>query len=93
MNIWSCDAKVPAELYAIYDPLGNAAHTALSFDLVGEDVLITGAGPIGAMAVMMAQKAGARYVVVTDINDIASASPKRWARRPSSTSESKSLKT
>ncbi len=69
MNIWSCDAKVPAELYAIYDPLGNAAHTALSFDLVGEDVLITGAGPIGAMAVMMAQKAGARYVVVTDINE------------------------
>jgi threonine 3-dehydrogenase len=69
MNMWSCDAKVPAELYAIYDPLGNAAHTALSFDLVGEDVLITGAGPIGAMAVMMAQKAGARYVVVTDINE------------------------
>ena len=69
MNIWSCDAKVPAELYAIYDPLGNAAHTALSFDLVGEDVLITGAGPIGAMAVAMAQKAGARYVVVTDINE------------------------
>jgi threonine 3-dehydrogenase len=57
------------ELYAIYDPLGNAAHTALSFDLVGEDVLITGAGPIGVSAVPMAVKAGARYVVVTDIND------------------------
>ena len=69
MNIWNCDAKVPAELYAIYDPLGNAAHTALSFDLVGEDVLITGAGPIGVMAAAMAQKAGARYVVVTDLND------------------------
>ncbi len=43
-NIWHCDAKVPLEIYAIYDPLGNAAHTALSYDLVGEDVLITGAG-------------------------------------------------
>lgn len=69
MNIWNCDAKIPLELYAIYDPLGNAAHTALSFDLVGEDVLITGAGPIGVSAVPMAIKAGARYVVVTDIND------------------------
>jgi threonine 3-dehydrogenase len=69
MNVWHCDDKVPMELYAIYDPLGNAAHTALSFDLVGEDVLITGAGPIGVAAAAMAQKAGARYVVVTDIND------------------------
>jgi threonine 3-dehydrogenase len=54
---------------AILDPLGNATHTALSFDLVGEDVLITGAGPIGIMAVSIAKKAGARYVVITDIND------------------------
>ena len=54
---------------AILDPLGNAAHTALSFDLVGEDVLITGAGPIGIMAVAIARHAGARHVVITDVND------------------------
>ena len=54
---------------AIMDPLGNAAHTALSYDLVGEDVLITGAGPIGIMATAIAKKAGARQIVVTDIND------------------------
>lgn len=54
---------------AILDPMGNAVHTALSFDLVGEDVLITGAGPIGIMAVSIAKKAGARYVVITDVND------------------------
>jgi threonine 3-dehydrogenase len=68
-NIWHCDPQVPLEIYAIYDPLGNAAHTTLSFDLVGEDVLITGAGPIGVSAVAMALKTGARFVVVTDIND------------------------
>ena len=54
---------------AILDPLGNATHTALSFDLVGEDVLITGAGPIGIMAVAVARYAGARHIVITDIND------------------------
>lgn len=54
---------------AILDPFGNAAHTALSFDMVGEDVLITGAGPIGIMAVAIAKHAGARHVVITDIND------------------------
>ncbi|HTT96686.1 MAG TPA: L-threonine 3-dehydrogenase [Rhizomicrobium sp.] len=69
LNVWHCDDKVPLELYAIYDPMGNAAHTALSYDLVGEDVLITGAGPIGVGAVPMALKAGARYVVVTDVNE------------------------
>ena len=68
-NIWHCDPNVPLEIYAIFDPLGNAAHTALSYDLVGEDVLITGAGPIGVSAVPMAIKAGARFVVVTDVND------------------------
>ena len=57
------------EIAAIMDPLGNAVHTALSFNLVGEDVLITGAGPIGIMAAAVAQKAGARRVVLTDIND------------------------
>jgi threonine 3-dehydrogenase len=69
LNVWHCDDKVPVEIYAIYDPMGNAAHTALSYDLVGEDVLITGAGPIGVGAVPMALKAGARYVVVTDVNE------------------------
>ena len=54
---------------AILDPFGNATHTALSFDLTGEDVLITGAGPIGIMAAAIARKAGARHIVVTDIND------------------------
>jgi len=69
VNIWHCSKKIPLELYAIFDPLGNAAHTALTYDLVGEDVLITGAGPIGVMAARMARHVGARHVVVTDIND------------------------
>jgi threonine 3-dehydrogenase len=55
---------------AILDPLGNAVHTALSFDLVGEDVLITGAGPIGIMAAAVARHAGARHVVITDVNPV-----------------------
>jgi threonine 3-dehydrogenase len=57
------------DMAAILDPLGNATHTALSFDLVGEDVLITGAGPIGIMAVAIARYAGARHIVITDVND------------------------
>ena len=69
VNVWHCNPEIPLEQYAIFDPLGNAAHTALSYDLVGEDVLITGAGPIGIMAVKMARQVGARHVVVTDIND------------------------
>ncbi len=68
-NVWRCSPKVPQEIYAIFDPLGNAVHTALSFDLLGEDVLITGAGPIGIMAVTIVRQAGARHVVITDIND------------------------
>jgi threonine 3-dehydrogenase len=68
-NVWRCSPKVPRELYAIFDPLGNAVHTALSFDVLGEDVLITGAGPIGIMAVTIVRQAGARHVVITDIND------------------------
>ncbi|MEJ0009663.1 MAG: L-threonine 3-dehydrogenase [Alphaproteobacteria bacterium] len=68
-NVWPCSPKIATELYAIFDPLGNAVHTALSFDLVGEDVLVTGAGPIGAMAVAVARKAGARHIVITDVND------------------------
>jgi len=69
LNVWHCSDDIPLEHYAIFDPLGNAAHTALTYDLVGEDVLITGAGPIGAMAVAIARHAGARHVVITDIND------------------------
>lgn len=68
-NIWLCDKSIPEEIFSIFDPFGNATHTALSFDLLGEDVLITGAGPIGIMAVAIAKHAGARYVVITDIND------------------------
>ena len=67
-NIWRTDPAVPQELYSIFDPFGNAVHTALSFDLVGEDVLVTGAGPIGIMAAAVAQKVGGRNVVITDIN-------------------------
>ncbi|MDR0311974.1 MAG: L-threonine 3-dehydrogenase [Treponema sp.] len=67
-NIWRTDPAIPEELYSIFDPYGNAVHTALSFDLIGEDVLITGAGPIGIMAAVVALKVGARHVVITDLN-------------------------
>ena len=65
-NVYPLPDSVPDEVAAILDPLGNAVHTALSFDLVGEDVLITGAGPIGQMAVAVCRHAGARHVVITD---------------------------
>jgi len=68
-NVFKLPDAISDELAAILDPLGNATHTALSYDLVGEDVLITGAGPIGIMAVAIARFAGARHVVITDIND------------------------
>ncbi len=67
-NIWHCDPKISKEVLSIFDPLGNAVHTALSFDLLGEDVLITGAGPIGIMAAAIAKHAGARNIVITDMN-------------------------
>ena len=67
-NVWYCDAQIPTDILTCFDPLGNATHTALSFDVLGEDVLITGAGPIGCMAAAIARHAGARYVVVTDVN-------------------------
>lgn len=67
-NVWHCDPNIPTDVLAFFDPLGNAVHTALSFDLLGEDVLITGAGPIGIMAAAVARFAGARHVVITDIN-------------------------
>ena len=67
-NVWLADPNIPKEIFSIFDPFGNATHTALSFKLLGEDVLITGAGPIGLMAAAIAKHAGARYVVVTDMN-------------------------
>ncbi len=67
-NVIELPDAVPDDIGAILDPLGNAVHTALSFDLVGEDVLITGAGPIGIMAAAVAQHVGARHVVITDVN-------------------------
>lgn len=67
-NVWHCDPSIDTNLYSIFDPFGNAVHTALAFDVLGEDVLITGAGPIGIMAAAVAKHAGARYVVVTDVN-------------------------
>ena len=67
-NIWHHAPGVDLDVASIFDPFGNAVHTALSFPVLGEDVLITGAGPIGAMAVAVARHAGARYVVATDVN-------------------------
>ncbi|MCY2926499.1 MAG: L-threonine 3-dehydrogenase [Planctomycetota bacterium] len=67
-NVWPADPNIPLEILSAFDPLGNATHTALSFDLLGEDVLITGAGPIGMMAVAIARHCGARHVVITDVN-------------------------
>ena len=68
-NVWHHVPGVDEEVASIFDPFGNATHTALSFDLLGEDVLITGAGPIGIMAAAIAKHAGARHVVITDVND------------------------
>ncbi len=69
MNAFPLPEMISDDIAAFLDPLGNATHTALSFDLVGEDVLITGAGPIGCMAAAIARHVGARYVVITDVND------------------------
>jgi threonine 3-dehydrogenase len=68
-NAYLIPDSIPDEIAAILDPLGNAVHTALSFDLVGEDVLITGAGPIGLMAIAICRHVGARNIVITDVND------------------------
>jgi len=68
-NIFPVPKEVPDDIASFMDPLGNAVHSCLSFDLVGEDVLITGAGPIGIMAAAICKQVGARHVVVTDIND------------------------
>jgi threonine 3-dehydrogenase len=68
-NIWRHDPHVDRDVAAIFDPFGNAVHTALAFEVLGEDVLITGAGPIGIMAAAVVRHAGARYVVITDVNE------------------------
>jgi threonine 3-dehydrogenase len=68
-NAFPIPDDISDDLAAIFDPFGNAVHTALSFNLVGEDVLITGAGPIGIMAVAIAKHVGARHIVITDVND------------------------
>ncbi len=68
-NVWYHDQSLNRDVMALFDPFGNAAHTALSFDTLGEDVLITGAGPIGIMAAAICRHAGARHVVVTDRNE------------------------
>lgn len=67
-NVWYCDTSIDLEVLSCFDPLGNAVHTALTYRVVGEDVLITGAGPIGCMATAVARQVGARFIVVTDIN-------------------------
>ena len=68
VNVWPADERIALDTLAIFDPLGNAVHAALSFDLVGEDVLITGAGPVGCLAAAVVRHAGARHVVITDVN-------------------------
>lgn len=67
-NVWHADPKIPMDILSIFDPFGNATHTALAFPILGEDVLITGAGPIGIMATAIARHAGARFIVTTDVN-------------------------
>jgi threonine 3-dehydrogenase len=67
-NVWYADPDIPLEILSIFDPFGNATHSALAFTVLGEDVLITGAGPIGLMATAIVKHAGARYVVTTDMN-------------------------
>jgi len=67
-NVWHADPSIPMDILSIFDPFGNATHSALAFRVLGEDVLITGAGPIGLMATAIVKHAGARYVVTTDLN-------------------------
>ena len=67
-NIFKPSREISTDLLSVFDPYGNAVHTALSFNMVGEDVLITGAGPIGSMAALVAKHAGARNIVITDMN-------------------------
>ena len=68
-NVWPVHRDISSDIASFFDPFGNATHSALSFEMVGEDVLITGAGPIGIMAVAICNFVGARHVVITDVND------------------------
>ena len=67
-NIWHCNPDISSDVLSCFDPLGNATHTALSFPMLGEDILITGAGPIGIMAAAIAKHCGARHIIITDVN-------------------------
>ena len=69
-NVWHHEGPIDRDVASIFDPFGNAVHTALQFPVLGEDVLITGAGPIGLMAAAIVRHAGARHVVVTDVNPV-----------------------
>ncbi len=79
-NVFKLPPVITDEIASILDPLGNATHTALSFNVVGEDVLISGAGPIGTMAVAIARHVGARHIVVTDVNPYRLDSRASWGR-------------
>lgn len=67
-NVWRCDPTIPEDVLCCFDPFGNAVHATHAFDVLGEDILITGAGPIGIMAAAVARHAGARFIVITDVN-------------------------
>ncbi|GIS58108.1 MAG: hypothetical protein CM1200mP2_03330 [Planctomycetaceae bacterium] len=85
-NVWYHDQSIERDVQAIFDPYGNAVHTALTFPVLGEDVLITGAGPIGVMAAAVVRHAGARFVVVTESILTGSNWPVAWGRPTRSTS-------
>lgn len=92
-NVFPLPKEISDDEAAILDPLGNAVHTALSFDLVGEDVLITGAGPIGIMAGVIAKHVGARHIVITDINDYRLDLAKKLGVKNTINTKNKNLKT
>ena len=92
-NVWHHQPDIDREVASIFDPFGNAVHTALSFDVLGEDVLITGAGPIGIMAAAIVKHAGARSVVVTDVNDYRLALAKKMGATVAHNVKSGSLQT
>lgn len=92
VNAYPLPDSIPNKIAAILDPFGNATHTALSFNLVGEDVLITGAGPVGIMAAAIAKHVGARYVVITDINEYRLALAKKMGATLALNSQKTTLK-
>jgi threonine 3-dehydrogenase len=91
-NVWHHKPDIDRDVASIFDPFGNAVHTALSFDVLGEDVLITGAGPIGIMAAAIVKHAGARHVVITDVNDYRLALAKKMGATVAHNVKSGSLK-